>query len=119
MHWWVTEKIALPLAWTIEEKARLKLEQLLSEINDEKQVAAAPQLRAGPTLVRNQVTLKLKDSNLRLTGELKSYSKLEFVIELPSKERMTLPTEHFDCFGRSCPKAAGRFDADNDKATSQ
>lgn len=109
----------LPLSWTIEEKARLKLEQLLGEINDEKQVAAAPKLRAGPTLVRNQVTLKLKDSNLRLTGELKSHTELEFVIELPSKERMTLPTEHFDCFGSGCPNSAGRSQSVRDKAASQ
>ncbi len=93
----------LPLAWTVEEKVRLKLEQLLNEINKEEKVATAPHLRDGPTLVRKRVTLQLKESNLKITGVLQSQDTSNYIILLPSNELMTLPIEHFDCIGPGCP----------------
>ena len=96
----------LPSAWTAEEKVRLKLEQLLTEIDKEEKVALAPQLRAGPTLARKRVTLQLKESNLKITGELNSHDKLNYVIRLPSNELKILPIEHFDCISSDCPPVA-------------
>ena len=95
---------ALPGAWAAEEKARLKLEQVLTEISQEQAVAATPRLRQGPTLVRNAVTLKLKESNLKISGVLIAHDARKFVVQLPSKEQVTLPVEHFDCISTGCPK---------------
>ncbi|MGI9477090.1 MAG: hypothetical protein ACR2PI_10320 [Hyphomicrobiaceae bacterium] len=95
---------ALPGAWAAEEKARLKLEQVLTEISQEQAVATTPRLRHGPTLVRNAVTLQLKESNLKVSGVLIAHDARKFVVQLPSKEQVTLPVEHFDCISTGCPK---------------
>ncbi|MFY0611122.1 MAG: hypothetical protein JXQ99_06330 [Hyphomicrobiaceae bacterium] len=94
----------LPAAWAAEEKARLKLERVLTEISNEQSVAAAPRLRTGPTLARDTVTLQLKESNLKISGNLIAHDARNFVVQLPSNERVTLPVEHFKCISTSCPK---------------
>jgi len=91
----------LPDDWAEEEKVRLRLEQLLIAAANE---ASAPQLRNGPILARRAVTLQLKNSNLKIAGELKSHSQKFYVILLPSQEEISLPVEYFDCNGNSCPK---------------
>jgi len=97
---------ALPGAWAAEEKARLKLEQLLAEISKEQATAAAPRLRNGPSLVRNTVTLRLKESNLKITGVLVAHDARSYVVQLPSNEQVTLPIEHFNCISTSCPQSS-------------
>lgn len=96
----------LPGAWAAEEKARLKLEQLLAEISKEQATAAAPRLRNGPSLIRNTVTLRLKESNLKITGVLVEHNARRYVVQLPSNEQVTLPVEHFNCISTSCPQSS-------------
>ena len=89
--------------WADEEKIRLQLEELLAAASKEEQASADPQLRTGPQLARRRVTVRLKDSNLEITGALMKFDKISYVIELPSKEKITLPVQHFDCIRGDCP----------------
>lgn len=91
--------------WADEEKARLRLEQLLIAAAEEARTAATetPTLREGPKLVERLVTLRMKNSNLKIAGELKSHDEEFFVIVTPTRGEIKLPMAYFDCTGKSCP----------------
>ena len=93
----------LPLDWADEEKVRLRLQELLANQQPGNGGASAPALRAGPQLARQVITVRLKQSNLEITGVLKSFDKINFVIVVADNKLVTVPVEHFDCIRGDCP----------------
>jgi hypothetical protein len=93
----------LPSSRAAKEKIRLKLEQVLVDINAIKPIAGPPYLLAGPTPARSLIRLRLKGRKLEVAGELLTYDGMEFVMRLRPNRQVKLPAEYFDCISPGCP----------------
>ncbi len=54
------------------------------------------------------VKLRLKGSSFEISGVLKKFDKVNYVIAPPNSNDVTVPAGRFDCVGNVCPKAAKR-----------
>jgi hypothetical protein len=89
--------------WAVEEKVRLRLQDSLIEEKKAVRINKVPRPRRAVRPGRKMITLRLKESNLEIIGELRSYVDMQYVVILPSNKKVSLPAEHFNCFGINCP----------------
>jgi hypothetical protein len=89
--------------WAVEEKVRLRLQDFLIEENKAARTNNVPRPRLAVRPGRKMITLRLKESNLEIVGELKDYADQHYIVVLPSKKKVRLPAVHFNCFGSHCP----------------
>jgi hypothetical protein len=89
--------------WAVEEKVRLRLQDSLIEEKKALRINKVPRPRRAVRPGRKMITLRLKESNLEIIGELRSYVDMQYVVILPSNKKVSLPAEHFNCFGINCP----------------
>ena len=54
---------------------------------------------------KKTVKLRLRGSSYEISGVLKTYNKLSYVIAPPDSENITVPADRFDCVSGACPKA--------------
>lgn len=51
------------------------------------------------------VTLRLKGSDFEISGKLKKFDSVAYVITPPNSGDVTVPSHRFECIGPVCPKA--------------
>lgn len=61
--------------------------------------------QAGKPAGKRFVKLRLKGSSYEISGVLKKYDKVSYVIAPPDSENITVPADRFDCVSGACPKA--------------
>lgn len=54
--------------------------------------------------IKKVVKLRLKGSSYEISGVLKKYDKVSYVIAPPNSENITVPADRFDCVSGACPK---------------
>ncbi|MGI9477167.1 MAG: hypothetical protein ACR2PI_10725 [Hyphomicrobiaceae bacterium] len=59
-----------------------------------------------PAPAKRTVKLRLKGSSYEISGVLKKYNRVSYVIAPPDSENITVPADRFDCVSGDCPKAA-------------
>jgi hypothetical protein len=67
---------------------------------------AAPRKATVGTGVGGVVRLRLRGSSYEISGVLKKYDKLSYVIAPPNSQNITVPADQFECIAGACPQRA-------------